>query len=193
MVLLIVGLVLFIGIHSVRIFSEDTRTRFIEQRGASTWKNVYSIVSIVSLGLLIYGYGLTRLDPIFLWHPPAVTRAIASLLMVFSFVLLAAAYVPKNAIKARLRHPMIMAVKIWAFAHLLANGRLGDVVLFGVLLAWAVLNIISCKRRDQAAGITASTEGSSMAATATTVVVGLIAYAVFAIFLHVRLMGVSPF
>jgi uncharacterized membrane protein len=193
MVLLMVGLVLFIGIHSVRIFSDDTRTRFIEQRGEGAWKGIYTVVSIVGFGLLIYGYGQTRLDPTFLWHPPAATRHIASLLMVFSFVLLAAAYMPKNGIKARLQHPMIMAVKIWAFAHLIANGRLGDVLLFGLFLLWAVLNLISCKRRDRAAGVNTSSEVSSMAATATTVVVGLVAYLVFAMFLHIKLIGVSPF
>ncbi|MFT4725865.1 MAG: putative membrane protein [Granulosicoccus sp.] len=193
MVLLIVGLVLFIGMHSVRIFSEDSRTRFIEERGEGAWKGIYIVASIVGFGLLIYGYGLTRLEPTYLWHPPAATRHIASMLMLFSFVLLTATYVPNNAIKARLHHPMIMAVKIWAFAHLIANGRLGDVVLFGVFLVWAVLNIISCKRRDRAAGVGASSEASSVAATGITVVVGIAAYFVFAIFLHVRLMGVSPF
>jgi uncharacterized membrane protein len=193
MVLLIVGLVLFIGIHSIRTFSEESRTRFIEQRGEGAWKGIYTVVSIVGFGLLIYGYGLTRLEPTYLWHPPAVTRHIASVLMLFSFVLLTAAYVPNNAIKARLHHPMIMAVKIWAFAHLIANGRLSDVVLFGVFLVWAVLNIISCKRRDRAAGVNTASEVANVAATATTVVVGIAAYLVFAIFLHVRLIGVSPF
>lgn len=194
MILLCIGLILFIGIHSVRIFSDDFRTQFIDKRGEGAWKGAYSVISLLGFALLIYGYGLTRLDPTYLWHPPVATRHIASLLMLFSFVLLAAAYVPNNAIKNRLRHPMTMAVKIWAFSHLIANGRLGDVLLFGTFLAWAVLTIISCKKRDKLAGI--SNEGASSAstlATISTVVVGIIAYCVFAIWLHVRLIGVSPF
>lgn len=194
MILLLIGLLLFIGIHSVRIVSDDFRTQFIDKRGENAWKGVYSVISLVGFVLLIYGYGLTRLDPTYLWHPPVVTRHIASLLMLFSFVLLAAAYVPNNAIKARLGHPMTMAVKIWAFSHLIANGRLGDVVLFGTFLAWAVLTIISCKKRDRLAGITKdSASNTNTIATASTVVIGLVAYCVFAIWLHIRLIGVSPF
>ena len=194
MILLCIGLILFIGIHSVRIVSDDFRTQFINQRGENTWKGVYSVLSLAGFVLLIYGYGLTRLDPTYLWHPPVATKHIASLLMLFSFVLLAAAYVPNNAIKARLRHPMTMAIKIWAFSHLLANGRLGDIVLFGTFLAWAVLTIISCKKRDKLAGITKeAVPNTSAVATVSTVAVGLVAYCVFAIWLHVRLIGVSPF
>lgn len=194
MIILCIGLILFIGIHSVRIVSDDFRTQFIQQRGEGAWKGLYTVLSLLGFALLIYGYGLTRLDPIYLWHPPVFTRHIASLLMLFSFILLAAAYVPKNAIKARLRHPMTMAVKVWAFSHLIANGRLGDVLLFGVFLVWAVLTIISCKKRDKAAGIVNEDRGAaSIPATVATVVVGLVAYCVFAMWLHVRLIGVSPF
>lgn len=194
MILLCIGLILFIGIHSVRIVSEDFRTQFIQKRGEGAWKGVYTVISLVGFGLLIYGYGLTRLEPTYIWNPPIVTRHIASLLMLFSFVLLAAAYVPNNAIKARLRHPMTMAVKIWAFSHLIANGRLGDILLFGTFLAWAVLTIISCKKRDRLAGITNDgASNTSTMATVSTVAVGLVAYCVFAIWLHVRLIGVSPF
>lgn len=194
MIILCIGLILFIGVHSIRIVSDDFRSQFIEQRGEGAWKGLYSLVSLVGFVLLIYGYGLTRLDPVYLWHPPVATRHVASLLMLFSFVLLAAAYVPKNSIKARLKHPMTMAVKVWAFAHLIANGRLGDVLLFGVFLAWAVLTIISNKKRDRAvAGENQAMLESTMPATIVTIVVGLIAYCVFAIWLHVRLIGVSPF
>lgn len=194
MIILCIGLILFIGVHSIRIVSDDFRSQFIEQRGEGAWKGLYSLVSLVGFVLLIYGYGLTRLDPVYLWHPPVATRHIASLLMLFSFVLLAAVYVPRNSIKARLKHPMTIAVKVWAFAHLIANGRLGDVLLFGVFLAWAVLTIISNKKRDKAvAGENQAVIESTMPATIVTIVVGLIAYCVFAIWLHVRLIGVSPF
>lgn len=193
MTLLLLGLVLFLGIHSVRMFSETTRTNFIEQRGAGAWKGLYTVVSLLGFGLIIYGYGMTRADPIYLWHPPASLRMTAGLLLIFSFILLAASKVPNNAIKRRLGHPMIMAVKIWAFAHLLANGKLSDVILFGAFLIWAVLNIISCKRRDRLSGDENPVIETSTKATVLTVVVGLLAYVLFAGWLHVLLVGVSPF
>ena len=193
MVILILGLLLFLGIHSVRIFSESTRTRFIEQRGPQAWKGLYTVVSLVGFVLIIYGYGLTRADTTYLWHPPASMRMIASVLLIFAFILLVASKVPHNAIKRRVGHPMILSVKIWAFAHLLANGRLGDVILFGAFLAWAVLCFISCKRRDRLAGNEAAVDTISVKATVVTVLIGLVVYVVFAAWLHKALIGVSPF
>ncbi|MFK8077550.1 MAG: NnrU family protein [Granulosicoccus sp.] len=194
MILLCIGLILFIGIHSVRIISDDFRSRFIMQRGEGAWKGVYAAISLVGFVLLIYGYGLTRLDPTYIWNPPVVTKHIASFLMLFSFVLLTAAYIPNNVIKAKLRHPMTMAVKVWAFSHLIANGRLGDILLFGTFLIWAVLTIISCKKRDRSAVITSDGAlNNSILATVSTIAIGLVAYCVFAAWLHIRLMGVSPF
>lgn len=196
MILLVAGLIVFIGMHSIRILSDALRTRFIEKYSANAWKGLYSIVSIVGLILIIYGYQQTRLEPTFIWHPPVAMSHIASLLMLFSFILLAATYVPGNAIKARLGHPMLIAIKIWAVAHLLANGRLGDMLLFGVFLAWAVINFIVCRRRDRAHvsnNATTAEASPNMIRTVLTVIVGVGAYLAFAIWLHIRLIGVSPF
>lgn len=196
MILLIAGLIIFIGIHSIRIVSEDSRTRFIEKHSANAWKGMYSLVSLVGLVLIVYGYQQTRLEPMYVWHPPAAMRHIASLLMLFSFVLLAATYVPGNAIKAKLVHPMLLGIKIWAIAHLLANGRLGDIVLFGVFLAWAVVDLIACKKRDRAQvsqHASAIEPDSNMVRTVIAIVVGVGAYLVFALWLHIKLIGVSPF
>lgn len=191
MLVLILGLVLFLGVHSVRIVADGWRTQTIAQRGEGFWKGAYSLLSIVGLGLIIWGYGLARQQPVVLWVPPAATRHVAALLMLASFVLLVAAYVPRNGIKARLHHPMVLGVKVWALAHLLCNGTLADVVLFGAFLAWAALSFRAARARDRAAQ-TAYPVGST-AATAATVVVGLLAGGVFALWLHGPLIGVRPF
>lgn len=131
MIYLVAGLVLFLGLHSVRIFAEDWRTARIAQRGESVWKGLYSAISIVCFVLIVYGYGLSRQAPVDLWTPPLWTRHVTALLTLPVFILLAAAYVPGTTIKATLHHPMMLSVKLWAAAHLLSNGRLSDVLLFG--------------------------------------------------------------
>jgi uncharacterized membrane protein len=195
MSILVIGLILFLGIHSIRIVSDATRTRLIEQYSLNTFKLTYTVVSFLGLALIVYGYGQTRIDPVFLWHPPVFTRHLAFALVAIAFIVLAATYVPNNAIKLRLGHPMYASIKIWAFAHLLANGRLGDVVLFGAFLVWAVIGFVSCRRRDrlmQAGKQNAQASvSSSMPATLMTIVIGLVAYIVFAIWLHKMLIGVS--
>lgn len=191
MVWLILGLVLFLGMHSARVFAEDARTRFVAQRGANAWKGVYSVVSLIGFVLLVQGYGLARQQPVVLWTPPVGLRHAASLLTLLAFVLLAAAYVPRNAIKARLRHPMVLSVKLWALAHLLSNGNLADVLLFGGFLLWAVLSFRAARQRDRAQGTTYP--AGTVAGTAGAVVVGLGAWAAFAFWAHAALIGVRPF
>jgi uncharacterized membrane protein len=189
--MLILGLVLFLGVHSVRIVANDWRTQVIAQRGEGTWKGLYSLLSILGFGLIIWGYGLARQQPVVLWLPPVAMRHVAALLTLVSFVLLVAAYVPRNGIKARLHHPMVISVKVWAFAHLLCNGNLADVVLFGAFLAWAALSFRAARARDRAAQ-TVYPAGSAMG-TAITVVVGTVAWVGFALWLHGMLIGVRPF
>lgn len=191
MTVLIVGLVLFLGVHSSRFLASDFRTRQIAARGAGAWKAIYSIVSAVGLVLIVWGYGLTRQSPVELWNPPRALFGVSSLLMVLSFILLVAAYVPGNRIKARLGHPMTLGVKTWAVAHLLSNGRLGDVVLFGAILAWAVVVYINARKRDRAAGTVYPV--GPMSKDVITVVIGIVAALVFAKWLHGPLIGVQPF
>jgi uncharacterized membrane protein len=191
MIPLTLGLVLFLGMHSVRIFADDWRTRQRTKLGDGPWKGLYSVVSAVGIVLIIWGYGLARADPIPIWSPPVWTRHVASLLTLFAFVLLAAAYVPRNAIKAKVQHPMVVGVKVWAFAHLLANGTVADVLLFGAFLVWAVLAFRSMRQRDRAAGKTYPPGQGG--ATAIAVVVGGVAWAVFALWLHAWWIGVAPF
>jgi len=185
MTVMILGLLLFLGMHSVRIVADDWRSAQIQRMGVLPWKAAYSVVSIIGLGLAIWGYGQMRLDPIWVWQPPVALRHLVSLLMIPAFVLLVAAYVPANHIKAKLGHPMILAVKLWAFSHLLANGRLGDIVFFGAFLLWAVFDFRSARRRPRP-----DIAAPNMAGTAATVVIGLVAYYVFAFHLHVWVAGV---
>jgi uncharacterized membrane protein len=191
MTALILGLVIFLGAHSVRIFGEGWRTATRQRVGENAFKGIYSLVSLAGFVLLVWGFGQARQQPVLLWTPMVWTRHLAALLMLVSFVFLAAAYVPGNAIKARLHHPMVLGVKTWALAHLLANVTLADTVLFGSFVVWAVLNFRAARARDRAAG-TVYAPGSA-AMTGVTVVVGVIAWAAFAFWAHGALIGVRPF
>jgi uncharacterized membrane protein len=191
MTALVLGLILFLGMHSARVFAEPARQRFIAQRGANAWKGLYTVVSLAGFALLVWGYGQARLTPVFLWQPPVAMRHIAALLTLVAFVLLVAAYVPRNAIKAKLHHPMVLAVKVWALSHLLANQTLADMLLFGGFLVWAVLSFRAARARDRAEGTVYP--AGTLAGTAVTVVVGVVAWAVFAMWAHAALIGVRPF
>ena len=188
---LILGLLMFLGMHSTRIFAEGWRSQVIARRGEGAWKGLYTVVSLVGFGLIIWGYGQARLTPQVLWASPVWTRHLASLLVLVALVLLAAAYVPGNGIKARLHHPMVLGVKVWALAHLLANNTVADLLLFGGFLVWAVLDFRSARQRDRAAG-TVYPAGRA-GATVLTVGLGVLLWAVFAFWLHTLLFGVRPF
>ncbi len=191
MTVLILGLIIFLGAHSTRIVADGWRTAQLKRLGLGAWKGIYSLVSLAGFGLIVWGFGLARQEPVVLWVAPVAMRHVAALLTLIAFVLLAAAYVPRNSIRSRLHHPMLLAVKTWAFAHLLANGRLADLVLFGAFLAWAIACFAAAKKRDRAAG-TQYPAGSG-GATAATVLVGVAAWALFAFWLHGVLIGVRPF
>jgi uncharacterized membrane protein len=191
MTVLLLGLLVFLGTHSIRIFAEGWRAQQIARIGEMKWKGIVSVLSLAGFVLLIYGYGLARTQPAYVWTPPVALRHVAGLLNLAAFVLLAAAYVPGNQIKARLHHPMVLGVKTWAFAHLLANGALHAMVLFGAFLAWAVVDFASARRRDRAQKIAylPGTPGATVGA----VVAGIVAWAAFAFALHGWLIGVRPF
>jgi uncharacterized membrane protein len=196
MLTLVAGLLLFLGAHSTRVFAEGWRAQAIAQVGEGRWKGAYSVVSLAGFVLLVIGFGLARNDPVTLWQqPPVWTRHLAALLTLVAFVLVAAAYVPGNAIKARLHDPMILGVMLWAFAHLVANNTLADVVLFGSFLAWAVVDFGAARKRRIGAGSPSpqpSPQGGEGARTAVAVVVGAVAWAVFAFWLHGWWIGVRP-
>jgi len=190
MTMLVLGLILFLGTHSVSIAADPWRNATAARVGETTWKLGYAVLSGVGLWLIIAGYGAARLDPVVLWYPPTWTRHLAATLMLPMFVLLLAAYLP-GRIKTAAKHPMLVAVKLWATAHLIANGTLADVLLFGSFLAWAVFDRISLKRRASRplpVTLTGSARNDAIA-----VMGGLALYGLFAAWAHLALIGVSPF
>ncbi len=191
MLYLIVGLVIFLGVHSIRIVADAWRTQLIERVGAGGYKAAYSVASVLGFGLIVYGFGLAREVPIVLWTPPTAMRHAASLFTLLAFVLFVAAYVPGNGFKARLHHPMVLGVKSWALAHLLCTGMVAHVVLFGAFLVWAVLDFVAARRRDRALGT--SYGAGSLGWTILTVAVGVGLWAAFAFKLHGLLIGIRPF
>lgn len=191
MLLLLAGLILFLGIHSVSIVAPVWRAGVVARRGEPSWKGLYSIVAGVGLALLIVGYGLARREPVVLYSPPAGLRHLALLVMLPVFPLLLATYLPGRISRAA-RHPMLLAVKLWAAAHLLANGTLADVLLFGGLLAWAVADRISVGRRSRADAHHPVRAPTRPVNDVIVVVAGLGFYAVFLLSAHRWLIGVSP-
>ena len=204
---LILGLVLFLGAHSVRIWADGWRNQTIEAYGEKTFKGVYALVSILGFYLLVVGYGEARLQTVALWNPPIFTKHISLLLMLFSSILLMATYIPRNHFKMRLGHPMVLSVKVWALSHLLANGNLADLVLFGSFLIWAVLNFRSARARDRALLLhlnvtedaageplaeTESTNQPKLPSTIITLVSGIATWALITFVLHAKVVGVSP-
>lgn len=185
MLILILGLILFLGIHSVRIFAPGLRDAQIGAHRLGRWKGIYSLVSFAGLVLIVWGYGVARQTAPILYEPPVWTRHLNLLLMVFAFVALAASQLPAGRIKAALKHPMLIAVKIWALGHLLANGDLAALLLFGTFLAWAVFDRISVKRRGDAGPMPGPIKWDVAA-----IVIGLGFYALFAFVLHEWLIGV---
>lgn len=191
MLILTAGLIVFLGVHSVRIVAEDWRGATVARVGIGPYKGLVSLASAAGLVLIVWGYGQARMAPIVLWDPPLWTRHLSALLMLFAFVLLTAAYVPRNRIKAAVKHPMLLGVKVWAAGHLLANGTAADLLLFGAFLLWAVLDLRAARARDRVRGRTDA--DGSLGATAATIVIGAALWAAFAGYLHAWLIGVRPF
>lgn len=193
MVWLVLGMVLFLGVHSVAIVAPGMRARFVAQRGEMAWKGLYSLVSVLGFVLVVLGYADAREHPVVLYHLPNAARHVTALLMLPVFVLLLAAYLPGRVQRAA-KHPMLLATKLWALSHLLANGTLADVLLFGGFLAWAVADRISVKRRSAAGplrsvpALPASGWNDALA-----LLGGLALYGVFVVWAHAAWIGVRPF
>lgn len=186
MTILILGLLLFLGVHSVSIVADGWRNRMAQRLGEWTWKGLYSVVAIIGFVLIVWGYGLARQDPTFLYTPPYWLRHVSFLLILPVFPLLLAAYLP-GRIQAAVKHPMLVAVKTWALAHLLVNGTVADVVLFGAFLAWAVADRISLKRRAPRPAPALPRSGWN---DAIAIAAGLGLYVAFLFWLHPLLIGI---
>lgn len=189
MSLLIIGLIIFLGSHSCRIFAEPWRNQMIDRLGEVKWKGLYTIVSLIGLVIVVIGYGQARQNPIVIWQPPIYLMHIAVLLNLVAFIFLAASFSTNNAIRLKLKHPMILGVKVWALAHLLANGTLADMILFGSFLLWSVLDFRSARKRPI---LMPQKVVVSSKATIIVIVSGFVVWAAFVFGLHQYLIGVSP-
>lgn len=190
MLVLILGLIVFLGSHSVRIFADGWRSGMIARLGDGAWKGAYSVVSAVGLVMIVWGYGLARQDPVLLWISPEWLRHVSLTLNLIALLLFAVYLVPAGKLKAWLGHPMLLSIKVWAFAHLLANGTLADVLLFGGFLAWAIADFSASRRRDRAMGRVAI--AGPVRNDAVAVLVGVVLYVALVWRLHLWLIGVSP-
>ena len=189
MVIFIIGIIIFFGSHSVRIFADPWRTSMIEKLGEKKWKGLYTLMSLSGLILLIIGYSQARQNTIMIWQPPVFLTHLAVLLNLFTFILLTSSARNNNAIRLKLKHPMILGVKVWAIAHLLANGSLIDLILFGSFLVWAVLDFRSARNRPSSS---ANSQVISVRATLSAIFLGVVLWLVFILGLHQWLIGVSP-
>ena len=191
MSMLILGLLVFLGLHSLRIVADEWRTRQVARLGANAWKGIYSVISIAGFVLLVWGFGEARQHPLLLYVPPLWLRHANALFTLIAFVLVAAAYIPYNHIKQKVGHPMYAGIKIWALGHLLATGMLHDVILFGAFLVWAIAGFTVSRRRDRRTGVTY--QAGTALGDIVTVALGIGLWAAFAFLLHARWIGVAPF
>jgi uncharacterized membrane protein len=189
--MLVLGLAVFLGLHSLRILADDWRTQQVARMGNNAWRGLYSLLSIASFVLLVWGFGKARQNPLLLYSPPMLLRHANALFTLAAFVLVAAAYVPSNHVKAAIGHPMYAGIKVWAFGHLLATGMLHDVVLFGAFLVWAVAGFAASRRRDRRNGVVYA--AGTVLGDVLMLAIGLAVWAAFAFWLHSRLIGVPPF
>lgn len=187
MLVLVAGLVVFFGAHSLRMISPAWRAARYESMGERTFKGVYSLVSLAGLVLIVWGWTLFRPDAPQVYVPPAWGRHVTSLFVLIAFVLVAAAYTPTGYMKAAVRHPMVLGILFWSVGHLLANGDLAGLLFFGAFLVYAVLNFFSVAGRDDDAPVAKGWQGDLYA-----VIAGLVGYAIMVVWLHAALFGVSP-
>ena len=190
MLVLIVGLFLFLGVHSTRIFADGWRTGMVAKMGPLPWKGLYSVASIASFIIMVWGFRMARRDTLVLYSTPPWMVHVTALLMVLAMILFVATYIPRNWFKAKFHHPMVLSVKTWALAHLLTNGEAANVVLFVGFLIWAAMSFRAARQRDRANN--AVYPPGNAIGTTITIAAGLVAWSVFALLLHGPLIGVRP-
>lgn len=190
MLILILGLIVFLGVHLSGMFAGQMRAKIVAERGRLAWMIPYTLLSLVGFYLIIKGYGAAWQEPVVLYEVPSWTRHIAMVLVLLAFIAFPQSYISGNFGRV-LKHPQLVAVKLWAVAHLITNGDLASVVLFGSFLLWAVVLRISLKKRV-AAGLAKDNSGGPFVNDIIATVAGIAIYAVFVMFAHEYLFGVSP-
>jgi len=190
MATLIIGLVVLLGLHSTRIFADDARAKAIARLGEGPWKGIYSLLSLIGLALIVWGFAQARWNAAVLWAPPVFIRHIAIALMLVSLILLGGYVFKKSHIAVAVHHPMVWSVAVWSAAHLFANGSAADLALFGAFLVWAAADLVAAYGRDQRAAIIYPSP--EWRGTVGAVVLGVVLWAVLLGGLHLWLFGVSP-
>jgi len=190
MAILALGLVIFLGLHSTRIFADDARAKAIVRLGEGPWKGVYSLLSLIGLVLIVWGFGLARRSAVQFWFPSVFTLHTAVFLMLISMILIGAYLFKRSHIAVAVHHPMVWGVAVWSAAHLLANGSTADLLLFGAFLVWAIAGLISSYGRDARNAVVypAPNYGGTLWA----ILTGVALWAVLIAGLHLWLFGKSP-
>ena len=190
MATLVLGLVIFLGLHSTRIFAEPLRTQSIATLGEGPWKGIYSLVSAIGFVLIVWGFAQARFSAPALWTSPPGVRHATILLMLVSMLLLAGYFFKQSHIAVAVHHPMVWSVAVFGLAHLIANGSAADVALFGAFFIWALADLMSSYARDRRNSVVYPEPNWS--ATIGAIVLGLALWVVIAFWLHFWLFGVSP-
>jgi len=189
MLILIIGLIIFPVLHLMPTFAPRQHDALVARFGANRWRGIFSVISLIGLALVVYGYSISPFIDV--WYPPKGMTHLTLTLMLFAVICLVASLMPAGHIATKTKHPMVLSVKIWALAHLLSNGDLRSILLFGTFLAWGVITRISLKRRERA-GLLTRAPFVSAKYDLYAVVIGLVAYVAILLKLHELLIGVSP-
>ncbi len=190
MAILVVGLVIFLGLHSTRIFAEGGRAQAIARLGEGPWKGVYSLLSLIGFVLIVWGFGRARGEAAELWAPPVWARHTTILLMLFSTLLLGGYIFKRSHVAFAVHHPMVWSVAIFGASHLLANGSAADLLLFGAFLVWAVADLVSSYARDRRNAVVYPTP--NWGATIGAIVLEIVVWVALLGGLHLWLFDVSP-
>jgi uncharacterized membrane protein len=190
MAILVLGLIIFLGLHSTRIFAEGGREKAIARLGEGPWKGIYSLLSVIGFVLIVWGFAEARYTAPALYTAPAGARHLTITFMLIAMVLLVAYFFKQSHITAAVHHPMVWSVAVFGLAHLISNGSAADLVLFGAFLVWAAADLVSSYARDRRDGVVYPEP--SWRATVGAIVLGLGLWVVIAFWLHYWLFGVSP-
>ncbi|WP_421849940.1 NnrU family protein [Marinomonas sp.] len=191
MLILVLGLIIFFSVHSVRLIAPKWRESSMARHGEMRWKMRFGMITLIAFGLIIMGYMQVRIEPVWLWFPPVWTRHLAGLLVLVALFFVGSALVPNTTMKKKVGYPMLIAVKIWAFAHLISNGTLADVIIFGSFLVWSIVSFAVYRRRDRKAGVVRDQE-SGVQFDLAAFTFAMVSWFAIVFYLHQAIIGVSP-
>jgi uncharacterized membrane protein len=187
MIIFIMGFIIFFGIHSISLFSRPLRDRLLARIGESKWKGYFTLLAILGLTLLVMGYVEVRKTPTFVYHLPDWFRSLVWILMLPVFPLLILAYLP-GTFREMIPHPMVTSIILWSGSHLLVNGTLGDIILFGMFFIWSIGIYISMVKHPRDGGLKQPVS-LQMKYDLIAMVTGLILYFSYFLWLHEMIIG----